>query len=243
MRQSNKATILLYLAILFGGVLLVDWVLSEIFSLPTEATYQLTKASLNVAAVVAVLGLAFARLRLNVKVTLIATGSLSLGLTLWVFSVWHQSPRSASTTSADKLKTTEFLGHHLGESPMEWKLVEDPLGPNPVEVCQDIVKSGAGAESDQYKDCTTFLVNGRYSITTKDWKTNRERTFRFESWKLAGIVEQFPANENDDVRRELNLKFGVPQKSDSTSAFWQDSDANIQLFYSNERGVTLVVAR
>ncbi|MBZ5539151.1 MAG: hypothetical protein LAN61_01395 [Acidobacteriia bacterium] len=102
MTKPNKPTIsmiLLYLAILFGGVLLVAWVLSEILSLPPKATYQLTKASLDAAAAVAVLGFAFARQRLNTKVTLIATGLLSLGLTLWVLSIGHQSPTGASTIS------------------------------------------------------------------------------------------------------------------------------------------------
>jgi hypothetical protein len=138
---------------------------------------------------------------------------------------------------------TEFLGHHLGESAMEWKLIEDPLGPNPVEVCQDIVKSSTGAESDQFKDCATFLVSGHYTITTKDWKTNREREFHFESWKLAAIVERFSVNEHDDVARELNLRFGVPQKSDSVGASWQKSDAEIHLVFSNEGGAAVFLAR
>jgi hypothetical protein len=101
MTQPNKPTIskiLFYLAILFGGVLIVDWVLSEIFSLPNEATYQLTKASLNAVAAVAVLGLVFARSRLNMKVVLIAAGVLSLGLTLWVFSVGHRSSNAGATS-------------------------------------------------------------------------------------------------------------------------------------------------
>jgi uncharacterized membrane protein len=58
MTQPNKLTmskILLYLAILFGGVLLVDWTLSEILSLSAEAAYQLTQAFLDAAAAVAVL--------------------------------------------------------------------------------------------------------------------------------------------------------------------------------------------
>lgn len=98
MKQPNKAMILLYLAILFGGVLLIDWVLSEIFSMPNEATYQLTKASLDVAAAVGVVGFAFARQRLNMKVVLIATAVLSLGLTLWVFSVGHQSSNAGANS-------------------------------------------------------------------------------------------------------------------------------------------------
>lgn len=99
--QPNSPTIsktLLYLAILFGGVLLIDWALSEMFSQPAEATYELTKISLDVAIAAAVLGLAFARSKLNMKVTLVATGLLSLGLTLWVLSVVRQSPRKASAT-------------------------------------------------------------------------------------------------------------------------------------------------
>jgi hypothetical protein len=92
--QPNKRTILLYLAVLVGGVLLVDWALSKTLSMPAEATYLLTKASLNIAIVVAVLGLVFARPWLTMKVTLLATGMLALGLTLWVFSVLYQSPKS-----------------------------------------------------------------------------------------------------------------------------------------------------
>ena len=137
---------------------------------------------------------------------------------------------------------TEFLGHHLGESETEWKLIEDPLGPSPVQVCQDIVKSGAGAESGQYKDCATFLVSGGYTITTKDWKTNRERKFHFESWKLVAIAENFSVNEHDDVVRDLNLRFGVPQKSDTAGASWQKSDAGIHVFYSNEGGTILLAS-
>jgi hypothetical protein len=119
MPQPNKPTIsniLLCLAILFGGVLLVDWVLSEIFSLPAEATYQLTKASLDAAAAVAVLGFAFARHRLNMKVTLIATGLLSLGLTLWVFSVGHQAPSGASATSTVNQDTYVVNTEHFDEN-------------------------------------------------------------------------------------------------------------------------------
>jgi hypothetical protein len=97
-RQPNKSKILLSLAILFGGVLLVDWVLSEIFSLPSEATYRLTKASLSVAAAVAVLGVALARHKLNMTVTLIATGLLSLGLGLWVFAAEHQFSGMGATS-------------------------------------------------------------------------------------------------------------------------------------------------
>jgi hypothetical protein len=103
--QTNRSTILIYLVILFGGVLLVDWVLSEIFSMPADATYLLTKASLNVAIAVAVLGLVFARRWLTTTVTFAATGLLSLCLTLWVFSVWYQSPRSRSTSTASTTAT------------------------------------------------------------------------------------------------------------------------------------------
>lgn len=141
------------------------------------------------------------------------------------------------------VQRTEFLGHHLGESVTEWKLIEDPLGPDPVEVCQDIVKSGADAESSRYKNCATFLVNGQYSLTTQDWKTNRERMFSFESWKLAAIVEKFSANEDNDIARELNLKFGAPQESGSAGASWHRSDAEIHLVYSNEGGAAVLLAR
>jgi formylglycine-generating enzyme required for sulfatase activity len=90
---------------LFSGVLLVDWLLSGIFSLPAEVTYLLTGAALKVATAVAVLGLVFARRWLNMTVTLVATGLLSLGLTIWVFSVWYQSP-SRHSTSAMSITST-----------------------------------------------------------------------------------------------------------------------------------------
>jgi hypothetical protein len=107
--QPNKSTIAIYLVVLFGGVLLVDWALSEIFSMPAGATYLLTKVSLNVAIGIAVLALVFARHWLNMTVTIVATGLLSLGLTLWVLSVWYPSPKrhSTSTTSTAAMDSQE----------------------------------------------------------------------------------------------------------------------------------------
>jgi len=116
--QPNSPTIsktLLYLAILFGGVLLVDWILSEIFGLPAEASYQLAKVSLDVAIAAAVLGLTFARSRLNMKVTLVATGLLSLGLALWVLSVVRQSPRAASANINEDAYVVSTEHHENGK--------------------------------------------------------------------------------------------------------------------------------
>jgi hypothetical protein len=99
MKQLSQLTnsLLVCLAVLFGGVLLVDWALSQAFAMPAEAAYWLTKLSLSAAIAVAVLGVVFARRRLNLKVTLGGTGLLSLILIVLVISVGkHQ----ASTPSA-----------------------------------------------------------------------------------------------------------------------------------------------
>jgi tRNA U54 and U55 pseudouridine synthase Pus10 len=140
-------------------------------------------------------------------------------------------------------QTTEFLGHHLGETTIEWKLIENPFAPDPVEVCQDIIKSGAAAETDQYKDCAKFLVSGEYSITMRDWKTRRERTFRFEGWRLAMIMEKFQASEYDAVKKDLTRKFGVPENSQPDSASWQKPDAKIEVLHLKEDGATFVSGR
>jgi DNA-directed RNA polymerase subunit RPC12/RpoP len=86
--QPHKFTILLYLGVLFGGVILFDWAISKVFSLPADATYILTKISLNCAMAVAVLGAVFTRQWINLKTTLITTALLSMGLTFWVVSVY-----------------------------------------------------------------------------------------------------------------------------------------------------------
>lgn len=133
-------------------------------------------------------------------------------------------------------QNTEFLGHHLGESPTIWKMVEDPLGPSPTEVCQDIIKSGAGAETDRYKDCAIFLKTGEYSIKTRDWQTYREREFFFEGWKLALIAEKYPASEYETVKTEMTARFGAPGKIDSDSASWQEPDVTIRIGRKNDEG-------
>ena len=97
--NSRIFRILLYLAILFGGVIFTDWTVSEVFSLPAEATYHLTKMSLNAAIGVAVLGMVFARRWVTWKVTLIATVLVSVGIILLVLSIWNTHRDYSSTES------------------------------------------------------------------------------------------------------------------------------------------------
>ncbi len=80
-----------YLAVLFGGVLLADIALSQVFNLPGKAAQSLTEMSLKGALAVAVLGRAFARRRLTPKTTLVITAVLSLGLFLWVLWIRNES--------------------------------------------------------------------------------------------------------------------------------------------------------
>src|ERR1017187_1564604 len=83
---------ILYVAILFGGVILADVAISEIFNLTGEAAQSLTEISLKVALAVAVLGGAFARRRLTLKTTLVTTAVFSVGLFLWVLWI-RNGPR------------------------------------------------------------------------------------------------------------------------------------------------------
>jgi hypothetical protein len=106
-RQLSNS-LLVCLAVLFGGVLLVDWTLSEAFAMPAEAAYWLTKMSLNAAIAVAFLGVVFARRRLDLKVTLAATGLLSLILVFLVLSV-IKPRRPALSASANSGQSTYFV--------------------------------------------------------------------------------------------------------------------------------------
>jgi predicted MFS family arabinose efflux permease len=87
-----KFAIIFYVAILFGGVILADIAISEVFNLTGEAAQSLTEISLKVALAVAVLGGAFARRRLTLKTTLVTTAVFSVGLFLWVLWI-RNGPR------------------------------------------------------------------------------------------------------------------------------------------------------
>ena len=89
--------VLVYLAILFAGIISVDWAVSELFSLPAEATYQLTKMSLDAAMAVAALGLVFAKWWVTLKSTLVVTAILSIGIVLLVLSVRNTHHDQSST--------------------------------------------------------------------------------------------------------------------------------------------------
>jgi hypothetical protein len=105
MKQLSQLTnsLMVCLAVLFGGVLLVDWALSEAFAMPAEAVYWFTKMSLSATVAVAILGVVFARRWLNLKVTLVATGLLSLILSCLVITVSkHRAPTPSASASSDQ---------------------------------------------------------------------------------------------------------------------------------------------
>ena len=77
-------------AILFGGIILAVWGISQSFGLPSEATYHLTQIALRLGLVVTVLGLAFGRRWVNLKTTLSATAILSVGILLFVLWIGSQ---------------------------------------------------------------------------------------------------------------------------------------------------------
>jgi hypothetical protein len=87
-RWRRRFLALQYVAILFSGVILFDWAISEVFNLPADAIESLTEISLQCTIVVAVLGAAFTRSWINLKTALITTTLLSLGLTIFVLSVY-----------------------------------------------------------------------------------------------------------------------------------------------------------
>ena len=77
---------LIYLSVLFGGVIFGDWVIAHISNLSSDAVYHLMKLSLNLAVSGAVLAAAFARPWITFKTTVAATLLLSFGLLGWVWS-------------------------------------------------------------------------------------------------------------------------------------------------------------
>ena len=77
-----------YVAMLFSGVVLCDWAISEVFNLPANVIASLTETSFEWAIVVAVLGAAFTRRWINPKTTLITTALFSLGLTIFFVAVY-----------------------------------------------------------------------------------------------------------------------------------------------------------
>ncbi len=106
MKTSTK-TILLCMAILFGGILFAAWAVTEILKFPPEFTELLTEAFLKAGVAVAVLGVAFFRRWINVKNTVTVTAMLSVGLSVWVISSDGSTLRSDSIT---KTMTDSTLG-------------------------------------------------------------------------------------------------------------------------------------
>jgi hypothetical protein len=82
----------LCLAIFFSGILLTIWVISEALgSSYNEFIFRLTKISLNGAIGIAALSLFFARRRITLKKTFIATALMILGIVLFVLFIAIQS--------------------------------------------------------------------------------------------------------------------------------------------------------
>src|SRR5271157_2036700 len=82
--QTSTKTILLCMAILFGGILFAAWAVAEILNFPPPVIESLTEAFLKAGFAVAVLGVAFLRRWINVKNTVIVTAVLSVALSVWV---------------------------------------------------------------------------------------------------------------------------------------------------------------
>jgi len=87
-RWRRRLLALQYVVTLFSGVVLCDWIISEVFNLSANATESLTEISLKCAIGVAILGAAFTRRWINPKTTLITTALFSLGLAIFFISVY-----------------------------------------------------------------------------------------------------------------------------------------------------------
>ena len=87
-RWRRRLLALHYVVILFSGVIICDWAISEVLNLPADAIESLTEISLKCTIGVAILGAAFTRRWINPKTALITTALLSLGLTIFVLSVY-----------------------------------------------------------------------------------------------------------------------------------------------------------
>ena len=87
-RWRRRLLALQYVAVLFSGVIICDWAVSEVFNLPADAIASLTEVSLKCALGAAILGAAFTRRWISPKTALITSALLSLGLTIVVLSVY-----------------------------------------------------------------------------------------------------------------------------------------------------------
>jgi hypothetical protein len=128
---------------------------------------------------------------------------------------------------ADVVRTTSYLGHFLGESPMIWSVEENQAASDPLEVCKDIVKSGVNQGSDEYKQCRDFVRVGNYGVRLTDWRLKKTRLYTFTAWKLSGIAAEFPKEQEEPVRKDLTTRFGAPADKDA----WRGPDgASIRIF-------------
>ena len=121
--RNRGFRILLYLAILFGGVIFADWAISALFQLPSEDTYQLTKTLVTLTTVVAVLGLVFARRWLSLKTSLITTVVISMSFLLLVVVARNHSDSRVQaynqTSSAEQPKIDYLaVAKQMGGAPV-----------------------------------------------------------------------------------------------------------------------------
>ena len=152
--------------------------------------------------------------------------ALALALTL-VFVLLTYGCNQESHADA-----VSYEGHSLGETPMLWGLEENVGAVDPLQACREIVKSGVNPQSEEYKNCQKFVLSGDYTIKVRDWKSNRQRQFRFVGWKLATIVTE-NSSEPSGARDELTKRYGPPVQED----LWHGRDgAEIHLYVILDRG-------
>ena len=96
---------LLYLAILFGGTLFADWIISQVLQSPPNTVRILTRMSLQTAIAIAVLGWVFAHRWVTLKTVLFATAILAVGLFSIAVAARMQRQVSASENTQSNLTT------------------------------------------------------------------------------------------------------------------------------------------
>jgi hypothetical protein len=121
---------------------------------------------------------------------------------------------------------------------MIWSAKENSMESDPLQVCQDIVKSGANPTSDEANNCRKFVLKGDYTTDLKDWRSGNRRVFWFTAWKLSGLLVEFPVEQADAIRKDLTLRFGVSADKD----VWRGPDgASIRVVAQQDQKTILVV--
>jgi len=132
---------------------------------------------------------------------------------------------------------TSYEGHSLGENSMMWSAAENQLQSDPLEVCKEMVQSGANSASDEGNKCRKFLVTGDYRIDLNDWQSGKKRIFKFTAWKLSAMIFEFSEDQTDRVRQGLIQHFGAPVGKDQ----WRGTDGAFILAANSEETKTVTV--